>query len=204
MNAVITADIIGSTKLSVSTDRNLKRNLEKVLTGTQYEFYRGDSMQIYIEDAAFAFPLLLKLRTACMRTEYPDADSPIDLRAGIGIGEAAVKKNGRVTNGTGRAFVLSGRGFDTLQGPIRTFIECDDAKTKLSMGLLSTFTDHLFSSLTQKQAEVLFELLEGKTQTAVARKLKKSQPTIHQFATAANWNMIRLLPEYFDQMINRG
>jgi hypothetical protein len=195
-SAVITADIVNSTALARTELKKLIKNLESLLEKYRFEFYRGDSFQVYVKSPAEALPLVLKARATAMR--YSASSSPeTDIRASIGIGRVKPPVKILHTN-TDEAFVLSGRAFDSIGGE-RLLITCDEANKKIQPGLriAAHFADYIFRRITTKQAAVVLELLMKRTQVETARKLKKSQATVNKHLQAAGWPDIEeLLNEY--------
>ena len=85
ISAVITADIVNSTKLSTSQGKKLSDNLISILEKRKYEFYRGDSFQVYLKSPVEALSVALQLRTAAMKL-LPKITVPVaDIRVSIGI-----------------------------------------------------------------------------------------------------------------------
>lgn len=196
--AVITADIVNSTALSKSESKKLMKSLVVILQPYQYEFYRGDSFQVYIKSPLDALWVLLQLRGAAMKIT-PDRSMPIaDIRACIGIG--MVKPPVRsLKTATDEAFILSGRRFDTMKPDQRLIITCHEKYIAVipGMDLTAIFIDYIFHRLTSKQSVVVFELLMKRTQTEIARRLKKSTVTVHKHAQAAGWPEIeKILQQY--------
>ncbi|MBL7751959.1 MAG: hypothetical protein JNN29_11285 [Chitinophagaceae bacterium] len=196
-NAVITADIVNSTKLSATAIKKLNGRIEEVLKPHQHEYYRGDSFQVYIADAAQALPMIVQLRLLARQFSagIPRIDS--DIRSAIGIGQ--IKEPVKdLTRATDELFILSGRALDALdQEEDRFTMISRNEKANIALRLIAQFIDQLIGNMTLKQGQVVIELLKGQTQTETAKKLKKTQVTVHRQAHAAGWKSInRLLKEY--------
>ncbi len=196
--AVITADIVNSTQLSKTDAKKLMKNLLVLLEQHKYEFFRGDSFQVCIKSPVEALWLLLQMRTVAMK-HSPQASMPdTDIRASIGIGQVKLPVKSLRT-ATDEAFVLSGRVFDKMKPNQRLAITCNEKNHTINLGLgvIAHFLDYLFQRLTSKQASVVSELLMKRTQVETARRLKKSQATIHKHTQSAGWPEIeKLLMEY--------
>ncbi len=196
--AVITADIVNSTRLSKAETKKLMKNLLALLQPHKYEFFRGDSFQVYIKSPADALSLLLQIRTAAMKLPTETSMPVADIRASIGIG--AVKPPLKdLRTASDEAFILSGRTFDKMKPGQRLTITCNEKNqtANLGLGVVAQFIDYLFQRLTTRQASVVAELLVKRTQTETARKLKKSQATIHKHIQSAGWPQIeKLLTDY--------
>lgn len=195
--AVITADIVNSTKIAKADYKKLMKNLAGILLAHQHEFFRGDSFQVLVKSPNEALQVLLQARTAAMK--LTESSMPIaDIRASIGIGNVKLPVKSFQT-ASGDVFILSGRSFDKMAKDERLIIVCDEKNKAVNSGLkvLSQFIDYLFQRLTFKQAAVVYELLMNRTQIDTAKRLKKSQATIHKHTQAAGWpEMEKLLMEY--------
>jgi len=198
LRAVITADIVNSTKLSKGNQKKLMALLASVLEGNKYEFYRGDSFQVFLKSPEDALLIALKIRVAAMKLPAETSAPMIDVKLSIGIGAITLPLK-TLKTATGEAFVLSGRAFDQMKASQRLIIRCGEKNNVVNLGLkvLSEFMDYLFNRLTYKQAAVVFELLMNRTQVDAAKRLKKSQATINKHTQSAGWPEIEsLLNEY--------
>jgi hypothetical protein len=195
--AVITADIVNSTKIAKADYKKLMKNLTGILQEHQHEFFRGDSFQVLIKSPNEALQVLLQARTAAMK--LTESSMPIaDIRASIGLGNVKLPVKSFQT-ASGDVFILSGRSFDKMEKDERLIIICEEKNKAVNSGLkvLSQFIDYLFQRLTFKQAAVVYELLMNRTQVDTAKRLKKSQATVHKHTQAAGWPEIeKLLMEY--------
>jgi hypothetical protein len=195
--AVITADIVNSTQLSKAEYKKLIKNLTAVFGEHQYEFFRGDSFQVFIKSPDKALQVLLQARLTAMKLS--GSSMPVaDIRASIGIGNIKLPVKSFQT-ASGDVFILSGRTFDKMAKEERTIIISDEKNQAVNLGLkvISQFIDYLFQRLTFKQAAVVYELLMERTQIETAKRLKKSQATIHKHTQAAGWRQIEnLLADY--------
>jgi hypothetical protein len=196
--AVITADIVNSTRLSKSESKKLMKVLGTILQPHLHEFFRGDSFQVMVQSPAEALSLVLQARMAAMKLLSEGATPIADIRASIGIGTIR-QKAAILRTATSEAFILSGRCFDSMEKEQRLSMITGEKNGAVNAGLrlISHFIDYLFRRLTVKQATVVFELLVNRTQVETAKRLKKSQVTIHKHLQAAGWPEIeKLIVEY--------
>ena len=195
--AVITGDIVNSTKLLPQQEEVLFKRLRKdILKDYPHEIYRGDSFQVFIGEPQEALSLAL----ACRGLAIQFAGTTVmdfDMRLSIGIGEVNLPISDLGT-AKGGAFLLSGRLFDTLKDKGRRLIVgCGDRKADIGFEIMSDYLDNIFGKMTAKQAEVVVELLKGIAQQQLAVTLDKSKSTISQLATDGGWSGIeRLLGQY--------
>jgi hypothetical protein len=199
--AVITADIVHSTRLSKADYKKLLKNLSLIFEQYPHEFFRGDSFQVFVKLPADALQLILLVRTLVIKSSsvLPVA---ADVRATIGIGSVKLPVKS-LNTASGEAFILSGRTFDKLQKDQRLVIVCDEKNhvVNIALRIISQFTDYIFEKLTVKQAAVVFELLQGKTQTETAKRLKKSQATIHKHIQSAGWPELEELIKNYKELL---
>ena len=195
--AVITADIVYSSKLSANQKRVLISGIKNNLKGRKFEFYRGDSFQAVINEPELAFEILAGLR-ASAKSISPE----FDIRASIGIGVGPLKpKSLRTTDAP--AFVISGRAFDALKRQKYTEISSQCESNDEALRIIASYLDYIFLNLTAKQAVVIKELLVGGTQWEVAKKLKRTQSTINKHANAGGWRSIIFLKTEFKKLVNK-
>lgn len=201
--AVITGDIVNSTKLTATKEKKLFRNLQKILLPYQFEFYRGDSFQVYQKNAAEALRVALLCRTAAISISLDEAAASSDVRISIGIGpvKGIVKT---LSTAKGEPFVLSGRAFDEIaKSNKRLVIATGNTLANVGLQVISDYIDAIFNVMTGKQAAVIFELLKGQTQQVVAEKLKKSKSTINQHVSSGRWPEIEKLLLQYENIINQ-
>lgn len=199
-SAVITADIVNSTLLDKPAEKKLIGSLKKILTPYHYEFYRGDSLQVYMKNAGQVFHVALLLRSAAKKTELKKIRFDIKISIGIGSVKHPIRD---LRTAKGQAFILSGRSYDNeilLKGK-RMTIHCGKEPFDTGFEILADYTDDILNRLTTKQAEIIYELLAGHTQYDIAKQFKKSQPTISKQARAANWYQLQDLLAKFERLI---
>ena len=200
IGAIITADIVNSTKLSKAEYKKLEKSLSVLLEPYLHEFFRGDSFQAFVKSPNDALRLLLLLRTAAIKISSGEAIA--DIRSSVGISAVKLPVKSLKT-ASGEAFVLSGRAFDKMTKGERLAIVCDEKNKAVNLGLklIAQFIDFIFQRLTVKQAAVVFELLMKSTQIEAAKKLKKSQATVHKHTQAAGWPQIEMLLQDYENLI---
>ena len=198
-SAVITGDIVNSTQLDEDSEKRLLQRLNDILKPHKFEFYRGDSFQVYLQDSRQALEIALKCRTAAIGLIQEAAEVVSDVRISIGIGEVASPVLA-LGSAKGTAFVLSGRALDDLEKTEgRLVIVTENPMANLALGILTDYINSIYRQLTAKQAEVLLELFNGETQQQVAEKLNRSKSTISQHVTAGRWEEIeKIIKQYIN------
>lgn len=194
--AVITGDIVGSTKLSpgemadvrgtvMHTVREFANgNSEAISKGV--EFFQGDSWQVLLKDPRAALRLTLLIQAKLL------AEYGVETRAAIGIGTVArIERNAAIS--TGEAFTLSGRALETMTG---YFGLTGDLPTRASdFALWFTACLRLCSPLerswTRRQAEVmgLWLSLRHPTHENIAADLDPpvTKQSVTDILSSANW-----------------
>jgi len=204
-HAVITGDIVNSTKLDGRAEKKLIATLQKVLEPYKFEFYRGDSFQVYIREADKALQTVLLCRTVAIATKTKDEAASCDIRMSIGIGNV-VSPLRSLASAKGEAFVLSGRAFDLLsQTDTRLAISIAEKGQKgISYGfeLVAAYIDSIYRGMSIKKAEVIFELLSGGSQQDAVKNLKKSKSTVSEIASSAKWPEIEWILTKYKKLIN--
>ncbi|MEJ0106874.1 MAG: hypothetical protein WDO19_31920 [Bacteroidota bacterium] len=201
IHAVLTGDIVNSTKLTAVNEKKLLKNLKRILSPYKYEFYRGDSFQVYLKNADKALQTALLCRTAAISIPAAEELAHGDIRVSIGIGRvnAPIKK---LSAAKGEAFILSGRMFDEItKKGARLAIVTGNPIANTGLEVIADYLNSIYSVMTDKQAAVIFELLTGRTQKDVAGKLRKSKSTISQHVMAGRLYEIEKLLRQFESII---
>ncbi len=199
MQAVVTGDIINSSankNRDVLIDR-LKSEfslLEKSASNS-FSLYRGDAFQGVCE-AEDALNIFLKIKSLLITEKS-------DVRIAIGIGPIEqMKKNLAESDGT--AFRLSGRTLDSLKPANQKFmIKTVAEDTNRELELTCQMLDIVLSNWTLKSTEVVYYLLEDKTQSEIADILNISQSAVHQRLQTAHWPIIELFMKRYEEIINQ-
>ncbi len=198
MQAVLTGDIVNSTKLSYPKGKVLVKSLEQILKPHKYEFYRGDSFQVLVKDAANSLRIALLCRTAAISIKEK---TEIDVKVSIGLGEVEdhIKTLG---SAKGEAFIISGRAFDSIEKTnTRLVISTANTMANLSFQIIADYINSIYSRMTSKQAKVIFQLLKGGLQQDVVKTLKKSKSTISQHANSGRWTEIEKILNQYELLI---
>lgn len=205
IQAVLTGDIVNSTKLTAAKEAKLSSTLIDMFVDydSKFEFYRGDSFQAYVKNPVNALRLALLSRSAAIRLFKEDKLVLTDIRISIGIGKITTPVRSLKT-AKGEAFILSGRKFDEiLKNHQRLAISTGNTLANEGLQVIADYLNAIFDAMTGKQAEVIFELLQGEIQKVVAKKFKKTKSTIHQRITAGRWTEIEKLLQQYENIINQ-
>jgi hypothetical protein len=210
VGAVLTGDIVNSTKLFPKQEAELTEKLGKLLAlfmgGHLHEFFRGDSFQVYMEEPREALRMVLACRAVAISIAEGSQEEiavASDIRISIGVGEVSLPIRS-LGMAKGQAFLLSGRRFDQLQqSEQRLAISCGEPIADIGFQIMADYLDSIYSGMTAKQANVIINLLQGITQHQLAITLNKSKSTISQLANAGRWSEIERLLKQYEMLINQ-
>ena len=203
LKAVLTADIVNSTALSKTAGTGLIRKLNESLAAYKFEFYRGDSFQVYMPQPARSLHVALLCRIIAMNIAPPGAAIISDVRISIGLGTVSSPVR-QLRAAKGEAFILSGRAFDTLSlSGNRLAIAVQHPVANEGLQVIVSYMESLFRSLTSRQVAIIYLLLSGLSQQNIAKKLRKSKSTISQHVAASRWEEITHLLTRYENIINQ-
>lgn len=159
--AVLTADIVHSTKLNAKDYACVMRTLQTLLKSQaeryqcKFEIFRGDSFQILYTNIIDAMDSVLSIRLYLQSSiECP----AIKLTQSIAIGRVE-QGSTSLSSSLGEAFILSGRALDKAsRGELVINFGSELCSTDLTVSTL--FLCHLLNGLTEKQAEVLYYYID--------------------------------------------
>ncbi len=194
MYAVLTGDIVGSSKMSdklrEQTFSRIRKQLEFVQQGkTAYplSIYRGDSWQILLDDPKDALRLTLLIRTALLMGDF-DGNNRADTRVSIGIGTVDKIDPEDVTLSYGEAFTLSGHNLEAMKKKQRmAFAAPALTQGDCITGAVIPLLDVLIDKLTAKQARAMNGALRGLLQQEIAKECHITQQTAKMHLDRAGW-----------------
>lgn len=207
--AVLSADCIDST-LWNDKERDLVMdtltNELKEIPNSKYEFYRGDSFQLVLDDASKAMQIALELKTSINKLLFVDDDASsiqADIRISIGIGEESTQRP-LVAQSNGSAYQFSGRRLDTMKGDQRILCVSsanEDFDAEFNTSLL------LFEEIAKRwsvaSAEAIYYSLKGYKETPLAKLLGIGQPSVNKRKKAAAWHSVEVLIKRFEQAVEK-
>ena len=212
--AVLTGDIVESTKLSSEERQHLRRVLyaasEKV---SQYfhecvpykvDIFRGDSWQLVVSDPSKSLRVGLFFR-ALIREGI--VSKRVDTRISIGLGTVSFIPIEDFSSADGEAFQLSGEALEqfarttrmTIAFPKRFQSDATDA-----IDVIVKLVDLQARKWTTKQAKAISGAMLEFTQEEIAHKWFEkeiTQQAIAQHLDRAGWSTIELGIKYFENSI---
>ena len=189
--AVITGDIINFTQLPAERRQALVEDTERLLRSwikrkADAQIFRGDSYQVLFEEPSEALKRSLQL--VCWFKKHSDEANKINLNTRVSIGVGTVAYEGKtVLNSDGEAFHLSGRKFDKMKDGEFLSVNTNDPEKNATLEIILNFVNKYINEWTLAQAEVIFLILENKTQQEIAEELSLSQPSVNSRLKLAGW-----------------
>lgn len=204
--AVLTGDIVNSRKIA-SKEKLIKTLIEaldivKEKYQAEYILYRGDSFQVVIPSAPTAAMVAIIIRSKLISCS-PQKNERWDARIAIGLGTISYRGK-EITDSDGSAFQLSGNGIDDLNNnKKRLLIKSLWKQTDKILSLNTRFADDIISSWSQYSAETAYySLVYNESQSILANRLGKSQPTINNRIATAKLDLIKEYIQHVNEYIN--
>lgn len=203
---VVTGDIANSTSIAADKRAELTEHIGVLIKSwvakPEYaEIFRGDSFQLLFDDVAEALKRSIQIR--CWLKSYSDGieNESLDARLSIGVGDVAYFGKS-VLDSDGEAFHLSGRAFDEMKAAQNYFeISTSDLKLNEQLDIILHLANIIISQWTKNQAEVIFLLLEGKTQRQMADELKIAQSAVNNRLKLSRWKEIDRTMRYIASLM---
>ena len=225
--ATISADIVSSTELTTCALSQLQKEIKTFVKqlgngykGTWGRLSKGDSVEIYIDRPQDSLRIALLLKTLIKKFKVDtecaakDADrkrlemfKTYGVRIAIAVGEMRVA-NKRTNMLDGEAIYASGRAIERQYTSNKSkivikntlFFESSDAKLSQQINAYLGFLDVLFKRATERQCEVVYYRLLGKTESEISEQLSVGQSVVNQHSTTFGWNAVEQLLKYYEQM----
>ena len=207
MKAVITADIVNSTKILDKDRKLLSEILDKIIQELQFvgmlrcEMYMGDSFQVLVEDYQYAIKIAILIRLGLIKSNLL-GKAKLDARMVIGIGDVSYEDN-KIILSDGEAFRLSGRAFDSL-GKKRILLATNNIEVDRQLNLLLAFIDDILLHISISQSRCLYEsLLLNLPQKDIAKKLGMTQPNVAKLLKASKEVLFREFLGYAEEELSK-
>lgn len=210
--AVITGDIVGSSKLTASQRSHLLsvlkssfKTINDILPDgirAPFEIHRGDSFQGVLFKPKIALRVAIAIR-ASLRHGFQTKQRryALDARIAVGIGHIDFLPEDRGSEGDGEAFRLSGQTLDEMKGDqrliIRTPWQAVDAELDIECALL----DAMINRWSAEQSQAILGQIRGLTQKRAAKEFGISQPAVRQRLKSAGGWAIEELCRRYEQLI---
>lgn len=213
MWAILTGDIVNSTKLDqedylLLTDA-LKESFRVINelyipeTTTSFDIFRGDSFQGVIPDPSQALEACLVIRSSLRKAQPKKSSFNWDARTSLGIGTVDYLPD-RVSEGTGEAYQYSGTSLDQMKTEQRLTITTPWQAVNNEMQSQAALLDAIIHKWSPSQAEVVLELLAGKSRKTIGKEFDISQAAVHYRIKGAGWFAIQKFIERYRNVITQN
>ena len=205
MKGVITGDITNFTSIKVDEKEDLinqtSRLIKSWVSRPEYaEIFRGDSFQLLFDDISTTLYKSIQIR-CWLKQHTKDQQAPLDARISIGFGEVDYFGTS-VLDADGEAFHLSGRAFDEMKSTHQYFqVSTRNQTLNEQLDIILNLANIIMSQWTKNQAEVIFLLLENKTQQEMADELNIAQSAVNNRIKLARWKEIDKTIRYIASLI---
>jgi len=195
--AVLTGDIVNSSKLSKAERQRLPAEIKRAARETQKTFpdavpldlevFRGDSWQLLLSDPVRSLRIGLFFR-ACLRSGR-ERGRGLDTRMAIALGAVDFVPKGKVSEGDGEAYRISGRVLEELPSNRFLRIAGPDLPEQSGLDAIVGLIDAIAQGWTGRQARAVAGALRGWTQEKIAASWSEavSQPAITKHLGGARW-----------------
>lgn len=192
--AVITADIIKSTENPAWKDFLLPQLEHLGKTPTDWNIYRGDGLQIRIQNPEECLHTALLLKSAIKQHKATD------IRIAMGIGTES-QKTATVTLNTGKAYENSGRLLEEISQDLEIKTPWDELNTGLnaSLAMLNALCEQWTTGIATSVNHRLNH--PNLNQNELAQQLNTTQSNVSRILSRAHWNEIQQYLIYFKSFI---
>jgi hypothetical protein len=206
ITGVITGDVINSTTIPLEQRQQLVESISKVMEkikaviSLKYEIYRGDSIQVVVDEPGKAM-LVGLLMKAGLKSYTPQTDiEPWNMRVSIGIGATDFTADS-ITISDGEAFRLSGRGLDAMgKETLAVITPWEEVNEEFAVS--TPFVDDTIIKWTLGQAAQMFQtLLCNSSRKEMAALFGVSAQTISRTLILAKEKPVRKFIERFDKVV---
>ena len=205
MKAVITADIVNSTKIEETSRYLLIEEINNIIhdlrifSPLKCEMYRGDSFQVLVDDVKACLRIAILIRLGLKKSKLLEK-AKLDARMAIGIGDVTYEHE-QVILSDGEAFRLSGRTFEQLNKR-RLLITTNTNDIDEPLNVMLAFIDDLVINLSCAQSRYLYDsLLYNMSQTELADAYSTTQPNVAKHLKSAKENLFRLFLDFAEKTL---
>lgn len=202
MKSVITADVVGSTRIKAERRVELPELIYQIAEDLQkicpirLEIFRGDSFQIMVEKPEQAPLIAVLVRAGLRKSELVSGTQLLDARMAIGVGGVDYEDS-HLALSNGEAFILSGREFDKL-GKRRLSVVTPSDEINAELQVETAFVDNVITHWTRQQSECIYQaLLTNAKHTQLASDDKTSRQNVGKKLLAARERLVRM---YLDRV----
>ncbi len=216
--AILTGDLVGSSRYSASMRTGVLQHLETTLSrmrqfyaarmppsrgstvraSADYYLFRGDSFQVYLPLPKFGLEAALFIRTRLLSADF---SSRLDARIAVGIGRISYFAD-QLERMDGEAFRLSGTALEQLERTQRhLLVQTPWTNANAELSVECALLDELMERWTERQAAAVFYRITEESQSRAAEMLGITQPAVSQQLRAAGFSAVREFLERFESLV---
>lgn len=201
MNAIITGDIVNSSKVPAAIWLAALNNELSTMGHTpgDWQIYRGDSFQLLAPHTEEALFLAIRLKAVLKTIRH------LDIRMAIGIGDIDFR-NPQITASNGSAFLFSGEKFDLLkQEDCRLAVKTNNKDFDDDINLLLRLALRTMDNWTVNEAEIIHlkMLRPDLSQTGLGKVINLKQNTVSDRLKRAGYKDIMAVDSAFRKKLNQ-
>jgi hypothetical protein len=211
--AVLTGDIVRSSHLEPAVRRRMAGTIRASVREAQKAFgkkiipyladiFRGDSWQLVVMDPSLGTRVGLFLR-AYLRGLPPGRR--LDSRIAVGVGTVSSIPHGSISEGSGRAFEVSGEALDTMPKHRRYVIAGDNGLVLEACMVVCALIDSRSRTWTPPQSRAVAYATQGLSQEEIASRWTGgiTQQAVAKHLAAAGWHGLREGLEFIERLLAR-
>ena len=210
MKGIITADVVGSTKMDIEVRNALPEILNDLadslreISPLHLEMYRGDSFQVVVDDYKKSPHVAVLIRIGLMRHSCMANVRKLDARVSVGIGNVSYMAD-TIGKSDGEAFVLSGRAFDRL-GKKRLVVITSDEKINDEFSVYESILDELMKDVSCARSRTIFEHLLNPelTMEKIGHSLGMSKQAVSQAYSVTKVAIIDLVLKRMEYVLTNN
>ncbi len=215
---VISGDFIAYTSLDTQEKQFLEERLLMLFNELENKYdtfsrlIKGDYLECVVPNPADGMAVLLAIKSYIKSLEIEDQIKSNRSRVfqiysiRLAMGYGTLDRYDREENVIdGEAIYRSGRAIsdESTHNKERIvikntlFFSSEDEDLNQNIEALLALLDHLLARATDKQNEVIYHKIMGKSEKEIAKMLTISQSSVNQHSTAGGWNAIERTITYF-------
>jgi len=207
--AVLSIDYISSSTWTMEQRELVTNILTKELQTIQdckFEFYRGDSLQLVLENPENSLAIALQLKTCVNKLiieGQSNNDIQSDIRISIGIGIETLTKE-LIAQSDGTAYQFSGRRLDTMKAEQRVLcITSKNERFNAEFEVSTLFFEEIIKRWSIASAEAIYYTLKGYKEIPLSKLLNIGQPAVNKRKKVAGWHTIEAFIDRFEKAVQQ-
>ena len=201
MVSILTGDIVNSSKLTKEQLTSVLKKLEQFLemqsklhSNMEFEFFRGDSVQIKLNDPQSSLMLATQIRIFVLSLES-------DIRISIGLGN--INEPGeRLNTSTGQAFVFSGHSLDNMKIKSRFVFKSASKTLDSDIAVATESITAIINNWTLNRTKTVLYMMLGTSREDVCKKFNIKNVTLSKTLSSANYSTLKMILEWAENKIN--